>query len=152
MEVKVNILDYLPSIITNYREIQSIAIAENPELNELWQMIGDLMKDQFIHDATEKGIKRWEKILNIKPLSSSTLEERRWEILNRINVKIPYTVNMLRNKFNAMYGDRYYIKLINDTYTLKIRIGSEYIKQLESTRSMLNVLVPANLVIELDTY
>lgn len=152
LETNVDILSYLPPVIRDIREVKSIGVAENPELKLLWQTLDDLMNDQFIHTATEKGIRRWERILEIKPSSSSTLEDRRWEILNRINVKIPYTFNMLRNKLSAMYGDRFTLKFINGTYTLKIRISNELVKQLESTKNMLDVIVPANIAVDLDVY
>ena len=150
---KANILEWIPYAFRDIEEFKALAAAENYELDQLYLALENLMNDQFVHDATEIGIKRWERLLGIKAASTATLEERRWEILNRLNIKIPYTITMLRNKLNALYGDgNFTLKIINDTYTLKIRIPAESIKTLSSTRSMLDVIVPANMLIDLDTF
>lgn len=148
----IDLLDYLPPVLSEIDEVQHLARTENPEINLLWEAFERLMKDQFISEATETGIARWEKILNIHPSSDSTLEERRWEILNRTNMKIPYTMTMLKNKLNLMYGGNVKIDLISDTYTLIVRIPTSEAKQLETVRNMLNVIVPANLYVDLGLF
>lgn len=143
----VDIINYLPPVVSCINEFQRLAETENPELNLLWEAYEKLLNDQFVHTATESGIRRWESILGINP-GSATLEERRWEILNRLNVKIPYTMTMLKNKFISMFGeDNFTLQLISDTYTLKVRIND--VKKIESTSSMLDVIVPANLYVDL---
>lgn len=148
----IDLLDYLPPVLSEIDEVQHLARTENPEFNLLWEAFERLMKDQFITEATESGIARWEKILNIHPSSDSTLEDRRWEILNRTNMKIPYTMTMLKNKLNLMYGGNVKVELISDTYTLIVRIPISEVKQLETVRNMLNVIVPANLFIDLGLF
>ena len=149
MARQIDLLIYYPQVIKDIKEFQELAKAENPEINELWLVLERLMKDQFVHEATETGIRRWEKILKINPSASSTLEERRWEILNRLNIKIPYTWTMLKNKLAGLYGDDFTMKYVIDTCTLKIRIKTDSVKNLDSTRNMLDVIVPANLYVDL---
>ena len=146
----IDLMEYLPPVFGEIQEIKYLMHTDSEEVNLLWKAYEDLMYDQFVYDATENGIKRWEKILGIKPSASSTLEDRRWEVLNRLNVKIPYTMTMLKNKLSSMYGDNFSLKLISDTYTLKVRIPMSELKNIESVRNMLDVLVPANLYIDLD--
>lgn len=102
-----------------------------------------------MHEATENGIKRWEKILKIIPGASDTLDMRRFEILNRLNIKIPYTITMLRNKIQALYGSNCDIKYINDTYTLKIFVPAIVDKELLNLQKMLDVIIPANLIVNI---
>lgn len=146
----IDLMEYLPPVFGEIQEIKHLMQTDSEEVNLLWKAYEDLMNDQFVYDATENGIKRWEKILGIKPSASSTLEDRRWEVLNRLNVKIPYTMTMLKNKLSSMYGDNFSLKLISDTYTLQVRIPMSELKNIESVRNMLDVLVPANLYIDLD--
>lgn len=152
MKFKTDILGWIPFAFRDIEEFKALAAAENLELDELYQAIENLMNDQFVNDATEVGIKRWEKLLGINAPSEATLDERRWEILNRLNIKIPYTITMLRNKLTALYGSDFILKVINDTYTVKVRIPSASIKTLPSTQAMLDVIVPANMMIDLGTY
>ena len=147
-----DILEWIPYGFRDIEAFKVLATVENVELDELYQAIETMMNDQFIYDAAESGIKRWEKLLNIKPLASATLDERRWEILNRLNVKVPYTTTMLRNKLKALYGNNFTMNVISDTYTVKVRILEEQVKTLPSTQAMLDVIVPANMLIDLRTF
>ena len=146
---KVDLLSYLPPVLQELYEVRLIMNTESEEFNILVKEYQNLLSDQFVHEATENGLKRWEKILNIKIKPSDTLESRRWEILNRLNIKIPYTFTMLKNKLYALYGDSYTMKLISDTYTIRIRVPPVSASELRSTLTMLEVIVPANMVIDL---
>ena len=146
----VNILEYLPPVIRELREIQSLSKSNSKELTLLWQTYEKLLDNQFVHDAHEEGIKRWEKILEIRPSGSATLDDRRFTILNRLNVKIPYTFTMLKNKFLSMYGEGCTIKLINETNTVVVRVPASEINKLREIRDMIEVIIPANLILDLD--
>lgn len=148
----VDLLSYLPPVIQELEEFKQIMNTESEEFNILVKEYQNLLNDQFVHEATENGLSRWEKILNINPKPSDTLESRRWEILNRLNIKIPYTWTMLKNKLYALYGDSYTIKLISDTYTIQIRVPQSISDaELRSTYTMLEVIVPANMIIDIQT-
>ena len=146
----VDLLSYLPPVIQELEEFKQIMNTESEEFNILVKEYQNLLSDQFVHEATENGLSRWEKILGINPKPTDTLESRRWEILNRLNIKIPYTGIMLKNKLYAIYGDSYTIKLISDTYTIQIRVPQELSDtEIRSTYTMLEVIVPANMIIDI---
>ena len=146
----VELLSYLPPVIQELEEFKQIMNTESEEFNILVKEYQNLLNDQFVHEATENGLSRWEKILGINPKPTDTLESRRWEILNRLNIKIPYTWTMLKNKLYALYGDSYTIKLISDTYTIQIRVPQELSDtEIRSTYTMLEVIVPANMIIDI---
>lgn len=146
----VDLLSYLPPVIQELEEFKQIMNTESEEFNILVKEYQNLLSDQFVHEATENGLSRWEKILGINPKPTDTLESRRWEILNRLNIKIPYTWIMLKNKLYAIYGDSYTIKLISDTYTIQIRVPQELSDtEIRSTYTMLEVIVPANMIIDI---
>lgn len=146
----VDLLSYLPPVLQELEEFKQIMNTESEEFNILVKEYQNLLSDQFVHEATENGLSRWEKILSINPKPTDTLEQRRWEILNRLNIKIPYTWTMLKNKLYALYGDSYTIKLISDTYTIQIRVPQELSdSEIRSTYTMLEVIVPANMIIDI---
>ena len=146
----VDLLSYLPPVIQELEEFKQIMNTESEEFNILVKEYQNLLSDQFVHEATENGLSRWEKILSINPKPTDTLEQRRWEILNRLNIKIPYTWTMLKNKLYALYGDSYTIKLISDTYTIQIRVPQELSdSEIRSTYTMLEVIIPANMIIDI---
>lgn len=144
--MEANLIKYLPLVLQNIEEFKALYSAEDVEINNLYEALQTLLKDQFVHEATENGIKRWEKLLKIIPGVDDTLDMRRFEILNRLNIKIPYTITMLRNKIQALYGNDCNIKYISDTYTLNITVPSITGKELLNLNSMLDVIVPANLI------
>ena len=146
----VDLLSYLPPVLQELEEFKQIMNTESEEFNLLVKEYQNLLSDQFVHEATENGLSRWEKILGINPKPTDTPESRRWEILNRLNIKIPYTWTMLKNKLYALYGDSYIIKLISDTYTIQIRVPQELSdSEIRSTYTMLEVIVPANMIIDI---
>lgn len=142
-----NIIEHLPPVTKNILEMKVIAHVDDKELNQLYQYLYNLMSDQFIYEATEVGIRRWEKILKIKP--SGDLESRRFTILSRLNVRIPYTMNMLHERLASMFGSDYTLRLVNDTATLKVTIPNVDAFKFQETKEMLEVIVPANLYIDL---
>lgn len=146
----VDIKDYLPPVITDTLEFRAIADAENPEFNYLWEKMYGLVDEYFVATATEYGVSRMEKVLNIVPLANATLEERKAKIVWKRNLRIPYTMAFLKNIIISMVGEEnQIIELDNDTMTLTIRIkeGSTDMSQL---RRDLEKIIPQDLVLKLE--
>lgn len=88
--------NYQPPLVRAQREMGYITSAENPEFNWLYGILDTAIKDQFIVTATEIGISRWERILNIKPPAGSTLEQRRAAVMARLLARIPINLEVVR--------------------------------------------------------
>lgn len=88
---EIDLGNYLPPITKETKEFKEVVKTENPEFNLLRGYIEDAFDDQFIMDATEYGVKRWESILKIYPGTTDTLLNRKYRILVYLNRKIPYT-------------------------------------------------------------
>jgi len=147
---EINILNYLPEFLKEFREIIELAASENPELLLLWEVLGNVMNDQFVADSTENGIKRWEKILGILPKGTDTLDLRKFRVLTRLNEKLPYTMRILEQLLTALCGEKgYYVNLINDHYTLVVRVALTAKEQFNEVDGLLRRIVPANMVIDL---
>lgn len=146
-----NILDYLPEVFKDIKEIKAYAEAVNPELATLWQGVEDAYNDQFLYTMTENGIKRWEKMLKIVPMGTDTLEDRRFRIINRVNAQLPYTYKMLETHLIQMCGENGYIMSYNpDTLTLTIKIALTSKKQFDEVLVLINQMIPLNIVLDYD--
>jgi len=144
-----NILEYLPDIFKNIREMKAYADAEKPELEKLWKAVDDAYNDQFLYTMTENGIKRWEKILKISPMGTDTLDDRRFRIINRYNIQLPYTYRMLEAHLQKMCGkDGYVMSYNKETWTLSIKIALTSKKQYQEILNLVNQMIPANIILE----
>lgn len=150
MARQVDIINYLPPILKEYKELISIAAAENPEINLLWTTLENVMNDQFVDKLTDNGAKRWEKILTIVPKGTDTLDFRRFRIKTRLNEKLPYTYRVLEQQLITLCGeDGYSLELQNNEYTLKVRIDLIAKSKFNDVNDLLSRIVPANIVIDL---
>ena len=118
------LIEYLPKYVQDYAEIKAIMGAEQTSIEGAWTDAENVMNDQFIQDATENGVKRWESILNIIPKGNYTLDERKFTILARLNEQLPYTEESLRNILTSLCGpDGYTLKISTDTYELTVKLA-----------------------------
>lgn len=150
MDREINILNYLPEFLKEFREIKQLADAENPELLFVWEALRDVMNDQFVKDATENGIKNWEKILKITPKASESLDDRKFRVLTRLNEKLPFTYIGLERQLASLCGEEgYLLKLLNNEYTLVVKVALKAKSNFEDIRKLLQRVVPANMLVDL---
>lgn len=142
--------NYWAAVVRDTDEFQQIAISENPEFNKLGECIRRVLQDSFIHDATEYGVGRWEKMLNIIPELTDTLEDRKIRVLTQLNVRLPYTWRVLQQMIASFVGDgNYEMSYINDHSKLIIKIKVDSDSQYNTVLNLLKNVVPENVVIDL---
>ena len=147
---EINLIDWLPKYLQEYREIKKIMDAENPEIEQLYREIVILIDNQFIHSCNEEGIARFESLLGINPDTDDTLDVRITRVLSRWTDSIPYTYKGLLRKLDILCGEgNYEIELDNNAYTLKLDVLSMTIKQLQELKYMLSYMIPANITMDL---
>lgn len=147
----VQVLDYIPDVLTTIREFQAIATAEDPELTDLWAEIEKAFNDQYVEDATVNGVKRYESILKVVPKGTETLDERKFRILAKYNEQLPYTYRAMIQRLDTLCGeDGYTIELDVPGYTVKIRVRIFAQNNLDAVGDMLENIVPMNMAIDLD--
>jgi len=150
LDREINILNYLPDFIKEFREFKMLAEAENPELLTIRETFDNVMHDQFVKDSTENGVKSWEKILKISPKGSDMLEDRKFRILASLNEKLPYTYIKLEQLLASLCGDMgYSLKLLNNAYTLVVRVALTAKSNFEEVKKLLQRTIPANMIIDL---
>lgn len=144
----VDITEYFPEIMKEVAEFKSLATAENPELTELWTELDNVMADQFIDTLSENGVKRWEKMMHIKPLDTDNLDLRKFRIKARYNEQLPYTMATLITQLERLCGEGgYFVSLVGYELTVKIDLGVK--KKYDEVQKMLNRICPCNVLIDL---
>lgn len=140
------LINYLPYVVRDYAEFQGIMGAEQPEFENAWAAVDDLLANQFINTAGNLGLSRWEEILGITPKGTDTLDDRRFRILARLNEELPYTLPQLRIILESLCGAGNYSADVTD-YTLLVKVGVAAKKNFEVVQTLLERVAPVNLVI-----
>jgi len=145
-----NLIDYLPQVLKEIRELKLIFQTEQTEVESSWGAIDNGFNDQFISDATENGVSRWEKILGIVPQATRTVDERKFLILTRLSEQLPFTLTTLKNQLDSLCGeDGYSVVVSNDTYTITIRVALTAKNNFNDVNVLLQRFIPANMVVDL---
>ena len=140
-------INYLPPFIGAYKEIQVIMDVEQPICEQTWTDTENVLADQFVVDATENGVARYEKILEITPKATYTLDERKFNILARMNEQLPYTLGQLHVSLTSLCGvDGYSLKLDADNYKLVVRLSLVNENKYDAVVELLHKMLPANIV------
>ena len=141
------LIDYLPPFVQEYREIKAIMDAEQISAETTWVDAENVLADQFVQDATENGVIRYERILKIVPKGNYTLDERKFNILARMNEQLPYSVKQLHSSLSSLCGeDGYTLKIDHNNYalTVKLALGNE--NNAEAVSQLLRKMIPANMM------
>lgn len=140
--------EYLPPVFKELEEIKEIARIEGITLEAEWEEVKNIISDQWIEIATERGIERREKMLGIQPFSDESLEDRRFKILSKWNKKLPYTYRGLEQLLNALCGaDGYVMELKPNEYSLDIKIELKRKRMLNEVQNTVQEMIPANLIL-----
>lgn len=143
---EVKIEEYWPLIVKNTEEFGQIAVAENPEFNQLAKCIYDALKDAVITDATPNGVAHWERMLGLVVTDDMTLDDRKAAILTRLSIKLPYTMRVLKQLIEGIVGEgNVLMNLDNDTQTLTIDVPDTHT---ETVKDLVSRVVPMNLDIQ----
>ena len=87
----VDVLDHYPEYLSDsVLEYQAIAKAENPEFNLFIRRLGKTIENILPTTSDEDGIKRYEDWLDILSNPNLSIEERRFNVLARLNETLPY--------------------------------------------------------------
>ena len=142
----IDLTDYLPDVLKNVTEMQAIMKTETPIVQAMWNACEDCMNDQFISEATENGIARREKMLDITPYATDTLEDRRFRLLSRYNENTPYTRKSLVNMLETLCGkDGFKLTILTSEFTVNVMVALTVKKQADSVSELLERILPYNM-------
>ena len=141
------LIDYLPQYMQEYLEMQKIMEAEQPEIDLLWTAAENALADQFILEATESGVKRWESMLGISPKGTDSLDERKFRILTLLNQELPYTMRKLEQALTNLCGaDGYSITVNSAEYQVEVKLALSNENNRGEVEKILKKMIPANMV------
>lgn len=142
-----NIRDYVPSIYKDVTEMEVIVGVNDELLDNEEEILDDLENSQFIVNAPEHAVSEYEKLLNIYPLNTDSIEFRRVRIMNRLSMTPPFSLPYLREKLNTIIGvGKYNCYIDYDNYTLYVESSATNQSYVNETYVTINKLKPANIV------
>ncbi len=146
------IIEYIPDFLKNIREFKIISNLEDKELENIKLQIDNILKEIIVNTSENYGLQRYEKIYNINDISND-IEIRRFNIISKINNKIPFTYKWLDNKLKQLVGENNYtIKIEYDNYKIIISIIYLFGEILDTIKKELEELLPANLIIQINLF
>ena len=142
-----DIRDYVPSIYKDVTEMEAIVSVNDKLLDNEEEILDDLENSQFIVTAPEHAVSEYEKLLNIYPLNTDSLEFRRIRIMNRLSMTPPFSLPYLREKLNTIIGEGKYNCYVDyDEYTLFVESSASNQSYVNEIYITVNKLKPANIV------
>ena len=161
MDKQTKLINYLPEFLRDILEYQALTMVEDVEIDSIWQGVESAFDDQTVDTATEYGLSRLEKILNIVPKSmdEEAQDARRTEIKSRLGQQLPYTIHILKQILTEFCSPRksktqeelagYELEILPE-YTLKVLI-SQWNKSKKSViDAMIRQICPANMLCVVD--
>lgn len=142
------LINYLPYAVREFADFQGIATGEQPEFELVWDAQQQVFDNQFIDTAGDYGLSRWEKMLNIFPKGTDTLETRRARIKTKLNNFVPYTIRVFMQMLTALSdGEPFTVTLEPGTYLLKIVTQWGASGQIEGLEYLIENIVPCNIAL-----
>lgn len=145
MDRKIELIQYLPPFIKEYREIQNIMSVENPEFQLVVNESEKIKNNQFIVSCDLSGIEKYEKLLDITPSTEDTLDSRKSRVLIRWNDSSSYTWKIFLQKMNSLCGTNF--KVFEDWkhYKLHIITHLNMYGQVQELNNVIEYMIPANI-------
>lgn len=132
-----------PEVILNIKDVKAAIDAGDTVGEVLENCLDELDSNITIKDAAESGIAHRENILGIKPPDTSSLEDRRLEVLLRWYDTPVYTETTLRQKLDATLGAGQYILTIDlDKKTIACLVELTSRRMIESVQDLFEQMVP----------
>lgn len=148
LQQEIDLYPMLPPTVNEFVEFKEITKAQSMELNRIRIHLIGIFKDRFVLEATEHGLRRWEKVLKIHRRSTDTLEERRFRILAKMNNRLPYTFRALIQRLNAICGEgKYQVFLDANAYELNFEFF-EKIADVKLLKDTMEEMIPVNLALD----
>lgn len=144
------LIEYIPTVLKEIRQYQALTYGEQPEVFNLFAEIETALDNQFILTSTEYGVERWEKILQIIPKATYTLDERKFTILSRLAEELPFTYRMLQQILTELCGvGGFQMEVHHALYELVVAVELTAVNNFNDVQTMLKRIVPANIKITL---
>ncbi len=145
----IDISQFLPPVSRDSQDIQEVMRIENPEFKLLWDIMADILDNQFIPTMGEFGLSHWEWILDVLPFDDDTIEDRRNRILRLLAGTRPYTVEKLQEMLDATFGNgAVSVDLNENLYEIWFVLSKEMRERSNEVINYAEPIVPKNLLLK----
>lgn len=145
------LINYLPFILRDLPAFKAAMASQQPEFSALWDSVAAFQDDLFILTAGDRGLARWEYILDLVPKASDSFDVRRIRILTALNRQLPYTLPQLQNVLNNIYGvGSSAAEVPENSYTLWVTMP--YTDTYADTMELVDAMSPQNLFLQYIAY
>ena len=144
----ISLKTFLPPVTRDSKDVQELMRIEGTALQALWEAMCDIFYNQFISTMTAYGLQQWEKIFDVMPKASDTLQDRRTRILQLLIGTRPYTVLSFQAILDNIYGlGNVTIHVDNDKYEFWMELTADMMSKNMSIREFAETIVPKNLLV-----
>ncbi len=142
------LISYLPDVLLKTCEFPLLCLAEQPEFDGFLSAAENVLDSQFIMTAPEAAIDRYERIFGIVARDTESLDDRRFQILAKINEQLPYTIRRLRVLLDSFCGaENYSVDVDHAHYILSVQFNLSAKSNFGD--ELLERMVPANMQIRI---
>lgn len=141
-----DLIGYLPPFLQKYYQFKEIFKSENPEIFKLHDEFENVKDRSFVEICDLDGLKRWEKMLNIRSEKNDSIKQRRIRILTKINDEIPYTMTAVKRKLDSIIGEGNYEISVKD-FNFKVTVAVSEPNLIETLEDYFKGVLPANLIL-----
>ena len=145
-ERTVDLWEHLPPYLKQFKELDKLLEAEQPEIQTVVHSLLGLLNNLFIETAEDAGLKRFEKLVQIYPSPDDTIETRRNNVLAAWYSCDLYTLNNLKKRIEMLQGNKHYLVSWDETdkFTLHLIVDLAQDGQIDYLYKMLEMMIPAN--------
>ena len=149
--IRTDLMEYLPEYLKKYYELREIMKTESAELDNIKLQHEQAVDDRYVISCGIYGASRFEKMLGITPLLDDSLENRKFRILSKQSVSIPYNYIFLMRQLEMLCGkDNYYLEMDFDNQTLNVKVGLTSKNMLDSIKEVIFSAVPCSVLTIVD--
>lgn len=113
-------LDYYPQSVRDIKEFQAIVDSEGNEFDMMKTALQSVTDNAYLTTMDEGRVEAWEKLLNIKPIENSTLDDRRDTIVARIRGQGKLNSELISSIVNAFTGGTAISYIVDSTLYVEI--------------------------------
>lgn len=144
MAREVDLIGYLPSFVSDFKEMREIAKTENLEFEKIYGIAEKALNNQFIFSSDEEGILKFERMLGLSFTQDDDLRARQSRVFIKWNDDIPYTLRVLADKLDSLCGRGNFQVDVAD-YILNLTTSLKLSSEITELEKLLRNLLPANI-------
>lgn len=146
------LIEYMPPFLREIREFKELFNSEDIEIEKLKKEIERIFNEVAVSSAETYGLERYEKIYSITDIAE-TVEGRRFNILLKMNDKVPYSHKWLCNLLDNLLGkENYQLEVDYKNYTVKLGVLALFNEIADMLNKELRKKIPANMELDVSLF